>query len=57
MMHLETLTAISPVDGRYRATAEALVEYFSEYALMKMRLIAECEYLVALSSVSSVPTR
>ncbi len=36
-MHLESLTAISPVDGRYRATAEPLADYFSEYALMKMR--------------------
>jgi adenylosuccinate lyase len=57
MMHLEPLTAISPVDGRYRATAEALAEYFSEYALMKMRLIAECEYLVALSETKDVGIR
>ena len=43
MMHLDSLTAISPVDGRYRATAAALADYFSEYALMKMRLTVECE--------------
>jgi adenylosuccinate lyase len=57
MMHLESLTAISPVDGRYRATAEALAEYFSEYALMKTRLIAECEYLIALSETEDVGMR
>jgi adenylosuccinate lyase len=57
MMHLESLTAISPVDGRYRATAEPLAEYFSEYALMKMRLIAECEYLIALSETQGVGIR
>jgi adenylosuccinate lyase len=57
MMHLESLTAISPVDGRYRATAEALAEYFSEYALMKMRLTVECEYLIALSETKDVGMR
>ena len=57
MMHLESLTAISPVDGRYRATAEALAEYFSEYALMKMRLTVECEYLIALSETKGVGMR
>src|SRR5258708_2708480 len=57
MMHLESLTAISPVDGRYRATAEALADYFSEYALIKMRLAVECEYLVALSETKGVGMR
>jgi adenylosuccinate lyase len=56
-MHLEPLTAISPVDGRYRATAEALAEYFSEYALIKMRLTVECEYLIALSETKGVGLR
>ena len=56
-MHLESLTAISPVDGRYRATAEALAEYFSEYALMKMRVTVECEYLMALSETKGVGMR
>jgi adenylosuccinate lyase len=49
-MLLEPLTAVSSVDGRYRATAAALAGYFSEYALMKNRLIVECEYLRLLSS-------
>ena len=48
-MRLEPLTAISPVDGRYRATTQALADYFSERALMTMRLKVECEYLTALS--------
>ncbi|SKA39223.1 Adenylosuccinate lyase [Enhydrobacter aerosaccus] len=56
-MHLETLTAISPIDGRYRSTAEPLAEYFSEYALMKMRVVVECEYLVALSETKGVGIR
>src|SRR5471032_1452388 len=56
-MHLESLTAISPVDGRYRATAEPLAEYFSEYALMKMRVTVECEYLAALSESKGIGIR
>jgi adenylosuccinate lyase len=53
-MLLEPLTAVSSVDGRYRATAAALAEYFSEYALMKNRLLVECEYLRLLSSARGV---
>lgn len=56
-MQLEPLTAISPVDGRYRATAEALADYFSEYALVKMRLTVECEYLIALTETKDVGVR
>lgn len=48
-MQLERLTAISSVDGRYRDISEALVPYFSEYALIKSRLRVECEYFIALS--------
>ena len=57
MMHLEPLTAVSSIDGRYRATAEALADYFSEYALIKMRLAVECEYLIALSETTGVGMR
>jgi adenylosuccinate lyase len=53
-MLLEPLTAVSSVDGRYRATAAALAGYFSEYALMKNRLIVECAYLRLLSSARGV---
>jgi adenylosuccinate lyase len=56
-MRLDTLTAISPVDGRYRGTAEALAGYFSEYALMKMRVTVECEYLMALSETRGIGIR
>src|SRR3954471_22398391 len=56
-MILESLTAISPIDGRYRSTAEPLAEYFSEYALMKMRVTVECEYLMALSETKGIGIR
>src|SRR5689334_9389016 len=49
-MLLEPLTAVSSVDGRYRATVAALAAYFSEYALMKNRVLVECAYLRFLSS-------
>lgn len=48
-MILSTLTAISPVDGRYRNKAENLAAYFSEYALIKYRVRVEIEYFIALS--------
>ncbi|HEX4372352.1 MAG TPA: lyase family protein, partial [Puia sp.] len=48
-MELNTLTAISPVDGRYRNQLHHLDEYFSEYALMKYRIIVEVEYFIFLS--------
>ena len=42
------MTAVSPIDGRYRGKTEALAEYFSEYALMKYRVFVEIEYYIAL---------
>lgn len=47
-MELNKLTAISPVDGRYRNTTEPLADYFSEYALIKYRVLVEIEYFIAL---------
>ena len=47
-MDLNILTAISPIDGRYRGKAEPLAEYFSEYALIKYRVFVEIEYFIAL---------
>ena len=47
-MTLDNLTAISPVDGRYRRTAEPLADYFSEYALIRYRVRVEIEYFIAL---------
>lgn len=48
-MIFSTLTAISPVDGRYRNKAENLAAYFSEYALIKYRVQVEIEYFITLS--------
>ncbi|MES1218413.1 MAG: adenylosuccinate lyase [Bacteroidota bacterium] len=47
-MELTALTAISPIDGRYRKQIHHLDEYFSEYALMKYRVLVEIEYLLFL---------
>lgn len=47
-MELTPLTAISPVDGRYRKVAEPLAGYFSEFALIRYRLRVEVEYFIAL---------
>jgi len=47
-MELSPLTAISPVDGRYRNTVADCDLYFSEYALIKFRLQVEIEYFIAL---------
>lgn len=47
-MTLNSLTAISPVDGRYRSKAAGLDEYFSEFALIRYRVKVEVEYFIAL---------
>jgi adenylosuccinate lyase len=47
-MELTPLTAISPVDGRYRKQVQHLDEYFSEYALIKYRVLVEIEYFLFL---------
>ena len=47
-MILQPLTALSPVDGRYRGKTEKLAVYFSEYALIKYRVRVEIEYFIAL---------
>lgn len=47
-MILSSLTAISPVDGRYRSKCERLDEFFSEYALIRYRVRVEVEYFIAL---------
>ena len=48
MSNLNNLTAISPIDGRYRNTCAPFADYFSEYALIKYRLWVEVEYFIAL---------
>jgi len=47
-MTLSPLSAISPIDGRYRNTTAKLADYFSEYALIKYRVFVEIEYFIAL---------
>lgn len=47
-MELDTLTAISPIDGRYRGKTEPLCDYFSEFALMRYRVRVEIEYFITL---------
>ena len=47
-MDLSLLTAISPIDGRYRGKTEPLAEYFSEYALIRYRVRVEIEYFITL---------
>ena len=48
-MQLSSLSAISPIDGRYNKATSQLAQYFSEYALIKYRLKVEVEYFIALS--------
>ncbi|WP_027419289.1 adenylosuccinate lyase [Crocinitomix catalasitica] len=46
---MNALTAISPIDGRYRSKVEKLANYFSEFALIKYRVTVEIEYFIALT--------
>ena len=48
MIGLDTLMAISPIDGRYRGKTVSLAGYFSEYALIRYRIRVEIEYFIAL---------
>ncbi len=50
-MELQPLTAISPIDGRYRNKVDELGNYFSEYALIKYRVRIEIEYFIALCEI------
>lgn len=50
-MDLNTLTAISPIDGRYRGKVAELANYFSEWALIKYRIRIEAEYFIALAEL------
>ncbi|MEQ9437906.1 MAG: adenylosuccinate lyase [Cyclobacteriaceae bacterium] len=47
-MELTSLTAVSPIDGRYRKYTHSLAPYFSEYALIRYRVLVEVEYFIAL---------
>ena len=50
-MNLSLLTAISPVDGRYRSKTEGYAAYFSEFALIRYRVLVEVEYFIALCEI------
>ena len=50
-MDLNILTAISPIDGRYRSKTEKLSDYFSEFALIKYRVKVEIEYFITLCEI------
>lgn len=51
-MTLSALTAVSPIDGRYHHNTKELSNYFSEYALIKHRVLVEVEYFIALTETS-----
>ncbi len=50
-MELSKITAISPIDGRYRDSSLPLDDYFSEYALIRYRVLVEIEYFIALCGI------
>lgn len=50
-MHLNTLTAISPIDGRYRTSTAVFSPYFSEFGLIRYRVLVEVEYFIALANL------
>lgn len=50
-MHLNELTALSPIDGRYRNKTKELAPYFSEFGLIKYRVLVEAEYFIALCEI------
>jgi adenylosuccinate lyase len=54
-MHLNELTAISPIDGRYRSKVNELAPYFSEFGLIKFRVLVEVEYFIALIELGIEP--
>ena len=53
-MTLSALTAVSPIDGRYRGKTDCLAPYFSEYALIKYRVQVEVEYFISLTDTLHV---
>jgi adenylosuccinate lyase len=56
-MQLSALSAISPIDGRYRSKAEELAPYFSEFGLIKYRVLVEVEYFIALCEEGLEPLK
>lgn len=56
-MNLSTLSAVTPIDGRYHAQTQSLQQYFSEYALIKYRVHVEVEYFIALCQTGLQPVK
>ena len=56
-MDLSALTAISPIDGRYRSQLHHLDHYFSEFALIRCRILVEVEYFITLSEKGFFPLK
>lgn len=54
-MKLDSITAISPIDGRYASKCSELQEVFSEYGLVKRRVLVECAWLEALCDAKDIP--
>ena len=54
---MNSIKAISPIDGRYRSKVEPLADYFSEYALIRYRVWVEIEYFIALAQLEQLPLR
>ena len=54
---MESLNAISPIDGRYRSKVESLAGFFSEGALIRYRVRVEIEYFIALGSLVQLPIK
>ncbi len=56
-MNFSSLTAISPIDGRYQAKTKELQPYFSEFGLIKYRVLVEVEYLIAMVETEIEPLK
>src|SRR5699024_11530504 len=56
-MNPDSLYAITPIDGRYLKTTEKLSAYFSEFALLKNRVMVEVEYFIALTEIDIPPLK
>ncbi|MFN2308475.1 MAG: adenylosuccinate lyase, partial [Gammaproteobacteria bacterium] len=54
-MDLTSLTAVSPIDGRYAGKTEALRSIFSEYGLIRHRVLVEVRWLQALAARADIP--
>ena len=54
MGEINSLYAITPIDGRYETITRPIQEYFSEYALIKNRVIVEIKWLITLSKINGI---